>query len=340
MSAPSGQKVLISIYGREFNQGTEAYLNSVKQTIKSLKSTSITLELDLTSLKTGTYPLYLKNGNKQSETVHFYVESPLAPIIQEVRPAATYQSTSPVSVSIYGKNFSSQATLTVKGSKVAIQSISSTKITFAIPFPYPLFTPNSKNEIKVTNPDGKSAVGYIYVLPSNTPLISYISPRTIQINRSSYIYAYGSNLRGGTLYFDGKSVRTYSYSSTYVRTYYSYNVGKTPRKIEIKVLNSGKYSNPVYLEVTGPPAPEIYYLNPPYGKAGTNANITISGRYFSTSPKASVIFGNKTYSPTSVSSQTISLSLSLKNLNPGVYPIQIKNGDGKLSNKVYFTVTK
>lgn len=340
MVGGTGIKQTIAITGADFNAGSKVFLNNVAQTIKTRTATTLSVELDLTSLKKGSYSLQVDNGGgKKSGVAHFGVVDPPGPTVREVRPGGVHQSLTNNTITIYGTNFDPKAKVTVKGTPIGVSSITSTQIRFSAPFPKQLYPANSKIEIRVTNPNSQSAAGYVFVMDSAAPLINYVNPIETFINSNITLDVYGASLSGVTLFVDGQQ-KTYSYRGSYIRVS-GFAVGSQARNIEVKVQRGTNFSNPYYFKVNPLRAPIITYMEPPYGKQNTTVNLQIRGSYFQTSPASTVRIDGKDYviNSSGSSSSVLSVSVPLTNMTPGPKAVQVRNPDLQFSQTVYFTVT-
>ncbi|TNE49052.1 MAG: hypothetical protein EP343_14385 [Deltaproteobacteria bacterium] len=340
MTGPMGAKQTITITGEDYNAGSKVFLNSVEQTVKSRTTTTLSVELDLVTLKKGSYTLQVDNGGgKKSAVVYFNVVDPPGPTVREVRPAGVIQSLTNSTITVYGTNFDPKAVVTLKGTTVGVSSITSTQIQFSVPFPKQLYPANSKIEVRVTNPNGQSAAGYVYVMDTSAPIIQYINPLEAFINDSITLDIYGSGFSGVTLFVDGQT-KTYSYRTSYIRVS-GFNVGNQARNIEIKVQRGSAFSNPYFFKVNPLRAPVITYLEPSYGKRNTTVNLKIQGSYFQTSPASTVRIDGKDYvvNSSGSSSSVLSVSVPLTGVTAGPKALQVRNPDLQFSQTVYFHVT-
>lgn len=337
-----GTKFLVSIVGTDFNPGSKVLFNNVAQTIKSNTATSLSVELDASQLNKGAYSLLVDNGGgKKSEITYIAATDPPAPDISELRPAGVSQSLNNTTVTLYGKDFDPKAVVTVKGSPVAVSSITATQITFSVPFPSQLYPANSKVEVRVTNPDSQSSAGYIYVMDPSAPLITYVTPISAVINSTVAaldIYG-GPNLSAVTLYVDGQTT-SYSYRTSYIRVS-SFAVGNQARNVELKMQVGAYTSNPYFFKVTPEPAPVISYLEPPFAKKGSTVNLLIRGANFKTSPLPTIRIDGQDYTASSSgsSSTTLSISIPLTNFTTGAKALQVRNPDYQFSETLYFHIT-
>jgi hypothetical protein len=339
MQGYPNRKLTVYLYGNNFNSGAQVEFNG-KLLKPTVSSTRLTLTLDLNGLKPGNYKMQVQNSpTEKSEIVYFRVNALPAPYVNYVRPGGVRHTNSPVKITVYGANFDPKATVTIRGNSVAA-TVSSSSVTFTIPFPSVLFPHNSKNEIKITNPDGRSTSGYVYSMNSSSPLIEYTSPTTLRENQTlSTFYLYGKSMsRSGRMTF-GTSTYSFSYgNSSYV---YARNVRVTAKAgwMEIKYTYSTSISNPYLIRVTGDNAPRITYVRAPFGKKGSKVSVTIYGSYFKSGTAGSkVVFDGKTITPTSASTSSITVTLDLTSASAGSKDLHIVNPDKQTSDKVAFSV--
>lgn len=342
MTGVKGTKLLVSIAGTDFNPGTKVLFNNLAQTIKSNTATLLSVELDMTLLSKGSYTLLVDNGGgKKSETVYIAATDPPSPEVTEIRPAGIAQSLNNSTITVSGQNFDPKAVVTVKGSPVAITSITTTQITFSVPFPSQLYPANSKVEIRVTNPDSQSGAGFIYVMDPAAPLINNVLPISATINSTiAVLDIYGGpNLSSVTLFIDGQTT-AYSFRTSYIRVS-NFAVGNQIRNIELKMQSGAYTSNPYFLKVTPEAAPTISYLEPPYAKKGSTVNLLIRGNNFKTSPLSTIRIDGQdfTASASGSSTTTLSVSIPLTNFTTGAKAIQVRNPDYQFSETLYFHIT-
>ncbi|MBK06720.1 MAG: hypothetical protein CL920_16225 [Deltaproteobacteria bacterium] len=335
----TGGKRTITLYGTDLDATSQLTFNGKAVTTKSITKTSIQVEVDLTGVAKGQYAFQaVADATRKSKLAYLGVEQAASAEVTYVNPTGVNHTTSTVPVTVYGKNFDPSATVTLGGLSVNA-TITATTIKFSISFPAALFPNGQPIPLVITNPGAAATTFNMYAMDASHPAIAYVSPRTVNPNTYTYVYAYAgtySKQSSSDLLYINNTSYSRRYYSTYIRTYYSstYRSPTTPGKVKVELRRGTNISNPVYFTV-GTSSGKLTYAEPAYGKVGQAVTLKVKGTGFTTSPAAQ-LFIDGVKATGSVSVASTQLQTTFTPSKAGVIAIHVLNGDGKKTKTVYF----
>ena len=310
---------------------------------------SLGAQLDLTGFKPGIYKLYIVNPcDVRSAPISFSVEAPPRPLITGFVPGFA-ETGDKKKIVIKGQNFNKVHELLWNGKKIksTFKSTKEIETTDAI-----AFSQLGKNKVEIKHANG---------MVSNPASFDVLSPFVPKINEVSGNVQQKADVLGAItlkgsgflvtsiVYINGAATPTRFVNSK--ELYVQSINGKTLKEgvHTIQVKNGKRASNTVPLILLAPPGPRINYIRPSAmieGAQATIANMYISGTLFQTTPQTKVVItGPKGKDFSALWTTTRSYSFAIYgtfkpgNLPSGTYVFQAKNGNGGLSNKVFFTIS-
>lgn len=253
----------IIITGRGFTKNSEVYFNGTKMTTKYDSDFQLTADgFDFTSLKVGTYYVWVKEGTQESNRVPLLAKPFPPPVINYTSPTSVFAGSTSTTLYIYASEFcqiSASKTTCVQNPKVLILdpqgndvsstfTISSVYISsssgWSYAYVYGTWRTDSLKEglhkLYLQLPTGeKSNPAPLNVQPTPPPQFDYISPSTLYAGKDEsnfYIYALhfcpttsSTCTTLPTVYiYDDKNVNyasNYTIAYTYLTTTYGYMRG-------------------------------------------------------------------------------------------------------------------
>ena len=367
----------ISVVGAGFTSTTEFYFNGKKVTAKFSIATLVTISgLDFTKLAAGTYYLYAKNGNQQSNLFPLFAKPFPPPVINYLNPAVLYPGQTST-LYIYASRICSQIInryyckqnpkVTITGPKGKDYSSNfRTSRSFVLGgTSYVYGTLNLSNmavgayKIYLTLPTGeRSNPALLNVLPIPDPIITRFLPTFGFAGTKFPITIYGAhfcptvstrcsqypkiNITSGGLVNHGASLRlTYSYTGSPTSSYVRGDFDATklqPGLYSFQFVHptSGKKSKIVKFSLRKEQPPYINYTSPYYHTVGSTRTISIYGNYFTRSSQ--VYLGTQKLTTYPTTSTTYVRASFPSSLKAGVYELTVRNSAKMISPLYGFRV--
>ncbi|MGN0678230.1 MAG: IPT/TIG domain-containing protein, partial [Oscillospiraceae bacterium] len=336
----------VEIFGSGFkgNKLTlKVTVNGTPATVKSVYSGKVIVTVP--ALDAGTYDVVVTNSDGGATTVAGGItyEPKAAPVI----PGPTISSVTPniceenktQEVNIYGSGFSgNKLTLkvTVNGTPATVKSVSASKVTATLPA-----MAAGTYDIEVTNPNGgvgTLANAVTYEQPVNNtpvPVITSVTPGTLEANKRATVTILGSNFEGNklTLSVDvgGNPATVSSVSATKIEfTAPALAEGKYDVTVKNSTGTSAVKQNALTYEVPvvpGKPAPVITGLSDSTCEQNLTAKITINGSGFSGN-KLSVKVMVDTIEALVSGVTPTTVTVTVPAMPAGTYDVTVINDDG------------
>lgn len=345
--------IQIAINGARFVTGCKASLINENTTIpgvisgfSSIKCTGI---FNLTGAPAGIYNLTITNPVNLSVTRPFTIKFPDSdPIISNFSPEYGV-NTRPLSVTIYGSNFRTGATVTITNGSIT-KTVSGTvfaktKIICTLPL---TSLPAGLYDVSVRNLDGSNTTNYgVFQVMNPVPSITSITPSSAFNTGPAGVTITGAN-------FVSNCTISLKNESTFILGVISeFSPSKLTGIIDIHGVPAGRYN----LLVINPGGqnktkiftvkdPEVYPIistfTPLSGVNNATLPLTIIGNYFRSGLIVTLSNGSIQRTVTGMVSgaKKITCSIPLTGLQRGSYNISVRNSDGSnTSSPVSFQVT-
>lgn len=326
-----GVSTQIQINGQHFVRGSFARIGL--QTLPTTYSSTSRILVNINGkvFKKGSYKLAIQNPDGQlSNVVTLLVIPKIPPLIHYTYPDVATPGSS-TSISLYGKNFTNNMTLTIDGKKVKFTyyGSSSTPYIRISSFPFPRKTGSFK--LQLTDSAGDKSNVFEIGNRSSGLYITYLSPDFRYTTSSSthlYVYGYGFTSKTQVL-IDGKVQSISRRSSTYL--YISRLT--LPRKVavmKVQVKEGTQTYGPLNFSIISSSGPYISYMRASAVTAGVDHYSTgqfyVSGSRFTRSSK---IYLDGKLMPTRYSSSSrlyVNAPVDFRKSKVGHSHFQVKNG--------------
>lgn len=326
--------VTIAVRGNDFANGATVSVagKAYPTSFVSVGELRVTLPNTLTI---GSYPVQVTNPDKQaSNTTNLtVVQAPPKPVIRSINPIRVPSGTTNTIV-VTGSNFVNGAQVQVGARLVPTTFGSATELKASLPS-----LAAGNYDVRVFNPGNQVSNSVkLEVFKAPAPVISSLQPSKGTSGSVLTVRVLGKNfVQQSSIIFQGGAQPTTYVSATELTVTLSLT-SLNPATYQLWVSNpDGQNSNKVAFVVEAPQGPQITSLLPKEGQTNTTVSVIVNGARFSTG--AVVNFNGKTLKVTYLNASTLGVSLDLKGVAAGTYPLSVTNADKKQSNIVYFTVT-
>lgn len=268
----------ISIYGTSFTTNTSILLDGAPINLNPVDITLVSGGLIMfkipanTSLGMHNIQVLEKGSsfNASAAVTLTVVATSKAPTISSVAPAS---ATAGSTVYVYGTNYNQYTFVAIDGYAGTIPAttlVSSTVLSFVVPQLNPGIYKIAVNE-KGSSFPLSSAVPLTVVAVPQAPTISYVSPASVTVG--STVYVYGSNFNGGNTYLaidGGSSYPTFSFVSGTLMSFVvpALSTGAHTLAVSEKGSSFGLSAPVTFAVIAASQAPMITSLNPITAKIG------------------------------------------------------------------------
>lgn len=308
----------LQISGGGFTKTSEVYFNGNKVTTKFATPFQLIADgIDLKTLPAGTYPLYVKDGANQSNTVVLLAKPRREPILDYIRPAVLIKGTS-ARMYVYGKYFCEMASATsrscVGGSyKVLIldpsgkdvsSSFAVTRAYGAIGWSYSGYVYGQLNsaswsvgdyKVYFELPTGERSIAAILqIKPPPPPTVTELSPSGIRSGDTKTVRIRGSYLvKGASVLIGLQSFITTGGStsgSSYIDAVINATSGLQPGSHQLIVQNpDGQMSKPIAFTIYPKDVvPLVQYTSPDVAYSGYSGSLYVYGDNITSTTKLEI----------------------------------------------------
>ncbi|WP_051416852.1 MULTISPECIES: IPT/TIG domain-containing protein [Paenibacillus] len=333
--------LLVTLSGKNFDSGAKVYFNDTLVQSTFYSSSTIKLKTPKWSIS-GTVDVKVVNSDGQSSVIsngfnYLAPPPPPAPILTSVTPNTGLITGGKVVV-VTGNNFVNGAKINVGGLEVATTFVSATQLKFTTP----AWQSAETVDIRVTNPDGQTAVlpqAFTFETPPPPPPVKLtsISPNEGEMAGGLLITLVGENFdTAAKVYFNDTQVQATVYSSGQIKA--RTPVWTTSGPVDVKVVNGDGQSSTLsggfnYLAPPPPPPLELTSVSPSEGELTGGLLITLTGKNFVSGAKVyfnDVLLQSTTYSSTQIKANTPSWTqpgtVTIKVVNPNNESVELVNG--------------
>ena len=322
---------VVTLTGNRFKEGSKVYFNGKEVPATFVSDTTITISAPVWTTAEAVTVKVVNPDGQVAEKAQGYTYVWPQPTIASILPNEG-ETTGGTLVTLTGTDFRSGAKVYFNDQLVAMATYySSTQIKLRTP----AWNTAEAVTVKVTNPDGQSAVvenGFNYLLPPPppAPVITSVTPDHGLMTGGTDLVINGSNfINGAKVKLKNQEIATTFVSSTQLKV--KTPVWASPETVDVSVTNPDGQTATLPQAFTfetppPPPAPIITSVTPKEGELTGGLVITITGSNFDTSAK---VYFNDTAIQATVYGSTQIKAVTPKWTVPGPVDVKVTNGDGQ-----------
>ncbi len=209
-----------------------------------------------------------------------------APILNSLSPSTAAAGSQNVNLTIAGSNLAGASDVVfTPQSGIAVNSIQSTAAQVTATLSIASGAATGVRQVAVTTPGGTSnTLSFtISAPPAGAPQITNLSPTSIAAGSQSVsLTISGSNLSGATAVVfspsSGITVSNIVSVSFQVTAFITVSSGAATGVRQVAVTTPGGTSNSLPVTITGASTPQVAFIQPSSGRAGTTVNLEIAGQ--------------------------------------------------------------